>query len=377
MTGKERLALATRRQRPDRVPVMCQMAMGHIYARTGLSPLEVWHDPQDYARALALMRERYSFDGILVSVPGGDPEWREKVAEQTSTPAGLLVRWREAPANRSPYPLGSETLYPPDDLPRPVHAEPLPSLVELDPESIDTLGDVPGWMLSNLRAARAVAGDEWAVHGETISPFDKLLEVLGMEAGLMALVDDPAKAHRVLERGMDYGANWAVAQVQDGCDAMKLSSPFVGNGFLSRAMYREFVLPYETELIRRVHEAAPDVPVYTHTCGAIGDRLELIAESGADGIECLDPPPLGDVELADAIARVGERLFIKGNIDSVNTLLFGRPETIRRDVERIMRTGMTAPGFILSTACSIAPGVPEEHVKIIAQVAEEGGQYAA
>ncbi|MBM3473183.1 MAG: hypothetical protein FJX75_07955, partial [Armatimonadetes bacterium] len=151
--------------------------------------------------------------------------------------------------------------------------------------------------------------------------------------------------------------------------------PFVGNGFLSRAMYREFVLPYETELIRRVHEAAPDVPVYTHTCGAIGDRLELIAESGADGIECLDPPPLGDVELADAVARVGDRLFIKGNIDSVNTLLFGRPDSIRRDVEQIVRTGMTAPGFVLSTACSIAPGMPEEHVRIIAEVAEAVGQY--
>ncbi|MBM3476901.1 MAG: hypothetical protein FJX75_26815 [Armatimonadetes bacterium] len=392
MSGKERLARATRRQRPDRVPVMCQMAMGHIYLKTGRSPLEVWHDPQVYAQALATMRERYGFDGILVSVPGGDPDWRTKIAEQTewkpgtgtdftrrkSEPVpGFLVRWREAPVNRSPYPLGAETLYPPDDLPRPMHPASPPSLAELDPEAIDTLEDVPDWMLGNLRAVREVAGEEWAVHGETISPFDKLLEVLGMEAGLMALVDDPAKAHRVLQRGVEYGANWAVAQVRNGCDAMKLSSPFVGNGFLSRAMYREFVLPYETELIRRVHEAAPDVPVYTHTCGAIGDRLELIAESGADGIECLDPPPQGDVELADAVARVGDRLFIKGNIDRVNTLLFGRPDSIRRDVEQIVRTGMTAPGFVLSTACSIAPGVPEEHVRIIAEVAEAVGQDAA
>jgi len=376
MTGKERLALATRLQQPDRVPVMCQMAMGHICLKTGLSPLEVWHDPQAYVQALAIMRERYSFDGILVSVPGGDPDWRAKIAEQTPTPAGTRVRWHDPPQNRSPYPLGAETLYPPDDLPRPVHPDALPSLAELDPDAIDTLDSVPDSMLSNLRAAREVAGDEWAVHGETTSPFDKLLEVLGMEAGLMALVDDPPKAHAILQKGVEYGANWAVAQVRDGCDAMKLSSPFVGNGFLSRAMYREFVLPYETELIRRVHGAAPDVPVYTHTCGAIGDRLELMAESGADGIECLDPPPLGDVELADAVTRIGDRLFIKGNIDSVNTLLFKRPAAIRRDVERILRTGMAAQGFILSTACSIAPGVPAEHVEIIAEIARETGEYA-
>jgi uroporphyrinogen-III decarboxylase len=375
MTGKERLALATTRQRPDRVPVMCQLAMGHLYLKTGLSPLEIWHDPGLYALALAIIRERYSFDGILVSVPGGDPDWRDKIAKQTETPAGIHVRWHEPPPNRSPYPLGGETLYPPDDLPRPVQPAPVPSLAEVDPGAIDTLEDVPDWMLRNLRAARQVGGDAWAVHGETISPFDKLLEVLGMEAGLMALVDDPAKAHAILARGLEYGANWAVAQVRDGCDAMKLSSPYVGNGFLSRGMYREFVLPYETELIRRVHEAAPSVPVYTHTCGAIGDRLELIAESGADGIECLDPPPLGDVELPDAVARIGERLFIKGNIDSVNTLLFKQPDAIRRDVEAVCRAGMAAPGFILSTACSIAPGVPEAHVKLIAEVAGAVGRY--
>ncbi len=63
------------------------------------------------------------------------------------------------------------------------------------------------------------------------------------------------------------------------------------------------------------------MPVYIHTCGAIGDRLELLAASGADGVDTLDPPPLGNVDLADAKRRIGNRLFIKGNIDPVNTLL--------------------------------------------------------
>jgi hypothetical protein len=43
-----------------------------------------------------------------------------------------------------------------------------------------------------------------------------------------------------------------------------------------------------------------------------------MAGSGASGIECLDPPPLGRVELEDAKARVGGRIFIKGNIDPVH-----------------------------------------------------------
>jgi len=375
MTGRERVALAMGRDRPDRVPVMCQMAMGHICLKTGLSPLEVWHDPETYAEALLRMREQYSFDGILVSLPGGDPDWRDKIGERRRDDKAEYVKWSAAPRNPSPYPLGDQTVYPRDDLPSPVSPTPPPRLGELDPETIDILDPVPDWMLSNLRTVMDRAGDEWSIHGETFSPFDKVLEVLGMEGGLMALLDDPAKVHRILEKGCDYAANWGVAQALEGCDAVKISSPYVGGGFLSRNVYREFVLPYEAELVSRIRKAAPDIPVYTHTCGAIGDRLELMADSGTNGLECLDPPPLGDVELEDAVRRVGDRLFIKGNVDSVNTLLFRGPEAIRADVESTVRAGMKAPGYLLSTACSIAPGVPEGHVRVMAEVAEEIGHY--
>ena len=47
-----------------------------------------------------------------------------------------------------------------------------------------------------------------------------------------------------------------------------------------------------------VHDLS--IPVYTHTCGAIGDRLDLLVECGVSGIECLDPPPLGNVDLSEA-----------------------------------------------------------------------------
>ena len=40
-----------------------------------------------------------------------------------------------------------------------------------------------------------------------------------------------------------------------------------------------------------------------------------VTAAGVSGIECLDPPPLGNVELAEAKARLGPAVFIKGNID--------------------------------------------------------------
>ena len=64
-------------------------------------------------------------------------------------------------------------------------------------------------------------------------------------------------------------------------------------------------------------------------------------------------------------------LFVKGNIDPVNTLLFGSPETIEADARRRLAAGAARGGYILSTACSIAPHTPPEHVEMLAGLAEE------
>ena len=154
----------------------------------------------------------------------------------------------------------------------------------------------------------------------------------------------------------------AVAQVRRGAHAIKISSPFAGSGFLAPAMYEEFIIPYERQIARAVK--AEGAYAYTHTCGAIGDRLELMVKSEISGIECLDPPPLGNVELPDAVEKLNGKIFLKGNVDPVNTLLRGDAAKVRQDVSQILEcAGRSMSGFILSSACSIAPPVDPENVK--------------
>ncbi len=113
--------------------------------------------------------------------------------------------------------------------------------------------------------------------------------------------------------------------VAAGADAVLVSSAYAGGGLISTRHYREFVLPVEARVVSGFKARCPGTPVYTHTCGRIGDRLELLEETGTDGIDTLDPPPLGDVDLAEAKERVGGRLFLKGNVDPVATVLLGTP----------------------------------------------------
>ncbi len=392
LTSRERIAAAMRHEEPDRVPVMCQLALGHYFVNTGVSPIEIWHDSAAFGDVLVALQRRYGFDGILVNLPGRDPEWREHIERVETCGTDQHVVWEN----------GLVTICPPDDNPHVYLPDRqtrfFPRFDELDPAQLyyvephDLTGlsyptrwgfapepagrdrFFPPWHYDTIRHVRRKAPDV-SVHGEVWSPFSQLMELLDYTNALMALLDDPGKVKACLDALCAGTIELMRGQAAAGADAVLISSAFAGAGFISREHYREFVQPYEKRIIAGFKAAYPNVPVYTHTCGAIGDRLELLEETGTDGIDTLDPPPLGDVELADAKARVGDRLFIKGNMDPVNTLLLGTPEDVLADARRRLEAARPGGGYILSTACSVSPRTPPENIAQLRIAVELAGRY--
>ncbi len=98
-------------------------------------------------------------------------------------------------------------------------------------------------------------------------------------------------------------------------------------------------------------------------------------DTGTNGIDTLDPPPLGTVELEEAKKILGGKVFIKGNIDPVNTLLNSDEQNITKDVEWRLNIGKPNGGFILSSACSIAPYTPPKNIELLKNLAEKYGMY--
>lgn len=390
MTGKERIREAMCHREPDRVPVMCQLSIGHYLQNVAISPVELWFSSEGFARALIELAGRYSFDGILINLPGHPEDWREPLGEIHSAEDGSSdIIW----------PNGEVTHFPADD--NPLHdtrgRRSRPALEQVDPgqiyyddphvpcglkypysftcEPVDaSQKQWPPYWFRTIDLVLQQVGQDLSVHSEVFSPFTQLLELFGYTEALMYLLDDPDKCHQILGRYAEGAGDLAAAQAARGVDAVLISSAFAGGGFISRSQYQEFVLPYEARVIEKARAGGAPV-VYTHTCGAIGDRLDLMVETGTDGIDTLDPPPLGTVELAEAKAEFGGRVFFKGNIDSVNTLLRGSIEEVREDARMRVQTGMPGGGYILSSACSVAPRVPPENLKVLVEVAEQHGRY--
>ncbi len=72
---------------------------------------------------------------------------------------------------------------------------------------------------------------------------------------------------------------------------------------------------------------------------------------------------------------IGDRVSIKGNIDPVNVLMNGSIKKIRKDAIRRLEADMKSKGFILSTACSIAPDTPAHNLDELFMVVEKYGYY--
>jgi len=84
---------------------------------------------------------------------------------------------------------------------------------------------------------------------------------------------------------------------------------------------------------------------------------------------------LGTVELADAVPQLAGKAFIKGNLDPVNTLLLGDRDTVRAAVLNRLEAAMPGGGYILSSACSVAPAVKPELLEYMSELAREHGSY--
>jgi hypothetical protein len=393
MNGRERVACAMSRRRPDRVPVFCQLALGHYFLHAGLPPHRIWFTSEGFAEALVRLQRRYGFDGILVNLPGRPPGLLSQVARVQARPEGETLYWRN----------GETTFVPVDDNPQHRGAGGADvcraDFAALDPDRLEGLDEltgytwntyhvpriegkaargmleeVPDYFLRTIDLVKTAVRGEVSVHGEVFSPFTHFTELLGYAAAMEALATDAGKVRALLDRLTAASVAWAEAQARRGVDAVLVSSAFAGAGFISRRMYLEFVAPYERRLNRAIRAAG--VPAYTHTCGRIGDRLDLLAGTETCGLDTLDPPPLGDVELAQAKARVGGQVFIKGNMNAVALLDYRTPEEVEAEGAACLRAGAPGGGYILSTACSVAPRVAPWKLELLAPLAERLGRYA-
>lgn len=171
--------------------------------------------------------------------------------------------------------------------------------------------------------------------------------LFGIDQLIMETYDDPQWVHRFLtilqRRKMDFARSLQGAHL----DLLELGGGDASSTVISPKVFEAFVAPYDAPIIAAAHQAGHRV-VY-HTCGGMMPLLELIAAMKPDAMETFTPVDMGgDVRLAEAKQRIGDKVCMIGGFDQFHFFKGGTPQQTRAEVRRCFNEAGAHGGFILS-----------------------------
>jgi uroporphyrinogen-III decarboxylase len=146
--------------------------------------------------------------------------------------------------------------------------------------------------------------------------------------------------------------------------------------YLPPDMFRRFVVPHVTEMTQLIHAKGAKVRVHSH--GKIGRVLDMMLETGCDGIDPCEPPPDGDLALSEVKRRCqAAGVSVWGNME-FHLLENGTPGQVRTEVRNIMEQAKDGGGFVLMPSAApinlpLAPQTEANYQAFIDAGLEFGG----
>jgi uroporphyrinogen decarboxylase len=171
--------------------------------------------------------------------------------------------------------------------------------------------------------------------------------LFGIEELIMATYDDPHWVHEFLSILREKKILFIQSMQGAQFDLVELGGGDASSTVISPSIFEKFVAPYDAELIDAAHAAGQRI-VY-HTCGGMMPILETIADMKPDAMETFTPPSLGgDVDLAEAKQRIGDRVCMIGGFDQFHYFKGTTEKETRAAVRRCFEDAGERGGFILA-----------------------------
>jgi uroporphyrinogen decarboxylase len=169
----------------------------------------------------------------------------------------------------------------------------------------------------------------------------------------------PAAWHCFCDLIADIVADYLIAQIEAGVDAVQLFDSWVGA--LNAADYREFILPHTRRIFERIAAATTESPVPTiHFGVGTGAILAELRAAGGNVIGADWRTPLDE-----AWRRIGEDRAIQGNLDP--TVLLGPLDRVFAATDDVLNRAGGRPGHVFNLGHGILPTTPVEHVQALAR----------
>lgn len=341
MTSRERMLTALANGRPDRLP--CQVHGWMTYY------LNHYLDGMDWYQAC----EKFGMDyAIYVSPEYTYPQsafanWRQ-TRRETATAEPNTFNWEETwvTPKGALHQAGSRNEF------TTWNTEPLIK-TEADFERWNRYVPIPeAAHFESIQAARDKLGDRGIVRCHPFSfgqgsPWQSFCTLVGTQEAIMLAMDKPDFVNQALDAILKKTLK--VTELWKGipADMIEIGGGAGSNTVISPAMFAEFCLPYDRQQCQALR--AVGLKVVYHLCGGLMKMLDLVVQTGADGLETMTPPSMGgDCNLREASRRVGDKLFFIGGFDQNAGFEKGNPKLVRKMVFECFEATKDHAGYIIA-----------------------------
>lgn len=183
---------------------------------------------------------------------------------------------------------------------------------------------------------------------EMADPLCMAASLFDMADYLIAAVTEPVLFRQLLDRfaAVLYPTAEAIAEALPGRLWRVYGAEYAVEPYLPPSLFREFVAGYTRPIIESIQRHGGYARLHCH--GRIQNNLDSIASLGVDGLDPIEPPPQGDVELRYVRENYGETMVLFGNLEvsDIETLPTPRfTEKVKRALEE--GTSGEGRGFVL------------------------------
>ena len=338
MTSRERVIRALKGDKVDQVPVFVMSRAYSIrYGRTSFRACLEDESGEAYAQAQYLCWKKYHYDGVM-DLEGVN-------SESESLGCRLRVSDHESPTVEHPI-LRDER--------------------DMDAILQRVFNPETDWpitrQLNVIRNLRKKVGEDVPIYANPQCPLRSAAMLRGIESFLMDMIENPRFLHKLLEFTTQIAILYGKALIHAGADILMPSNPIGSSNMISRKQYEEFSFPYDLQMVNAFRRQ--EILTLLHICGDVKDRLDLIVDSGFEGVS-LD----SKVDLAWAKKHFGDRICLIGNVDVVDPLLFGTPEKVRAESQKCLEA-LGSSKSMLSAGCEISPDMPSDNLEAMIEAAK-------
>jgi len=223
--------------------------------------------------------------------------------------------------------------------------------------------------LKAIKKLRSYFGETVLITGSCAGPFSAVGLMWSIEESMMLMLTDFELLRDAMQYWKEFYMRYIEAQKEAGAHAIWLGDCNAFSSMVSVEQYKKYIFPITKELIDFA-EKKLDVMIWMHNSEIKPDHVVSHIPLGLS-FESIGPA----ADIKKIRSLTGGKHAVSGNLDPIEVLWRGTPESVAGEVARIMSICKPGGGYIFNTGEMNPYQVPEENMTAMMKTAKSLAKY--